>query len=100
MGEHFINRIPGFCTGKIICFDIIFNKEALKFIIDNQIYFVANYDQNPAAAFNPKECQGTEIKFSANTLQLSGKGPELFATANVPLTFTAADPVENRQQNA
>ncbi len=58
---------------------------------------VANYDQNPAAAFNPKECQGTEIKFSANTLQLSGKGPELFATANVPLTFTAADPEAVKQ---
>lgn len=52
----------------------------------------ANYDQNPAAAFNPKECQGTKIEFAANTVRLSGKGPVLFGTANVPLAFTAADP--------
>jgi len=52
----------------------------------------ANYDQNPAAAFNPKECQGTKIEFAANTVRLPGKGPELFGTANVPLAFTAADP--------
>ena len=44
MGEHFINRFPGFRTGQIVCFDVILNEETLKFIIDNQVYFVANYD--------------------------------------------------------
>lgn len=53
----------------------------------------ANYDQNySAAAFNPKECQGMQIKFSGNTLQLSGIGSTLFATSNVPLNYTSANP--------
>lgn len=53
----------------------------------------ANYDQSPKAAFDPEECEGTTISFEENTVRISGnRGPDLFATANVPLIYTAADP--------
>ncbi len=52
----------------------------------------ANYDQNPdASALHPQECQGSRVSFADNVARLSGEGPILYAAANLPAEFVAAD---------
>ncbi len=52
----------------------------------------ANYDQNPKSAFNPAECENTQVLFAGNALTISGIGPTLHTVGSVPLRFAAANP--------
>ena len=52
----------------------------------------SNYDQNPKSAFNPAECEKTQVSFAGNALTITGSGPTLHAVGSVPLRFTAANP--------